>query len=186
MESYKKKIYQFYYQNKRMPSYSEIMAILNFKSKNSVFKLINRMKVGGLIDKDKRGKLIPKKDLVKVLGLIEAGFPASAQEENLNTISFDDFLVKNKEASYLLKVSGRSMRDAGILEGDLVLVDRSQKAKENDIVIAQVDGDFTIKYLRKKNNSFYLQAANSDYKDIYPKEELSILAVVKAVIRKYV
>lgn len=168
-----------------MPSYSEIMALLNFKSKNSVFKLINRLQKANLIAKDSKGKLIPKKDLVKVLGSIEAGFPSSSEEENLNTLSFDQFLVKNKEASYLLKVSGNSMKEAGILAGDLVLVDRSVSAKINDIVIAQIDTGFTIKYLRQKNNSFYLQAANRDYKDIYPEEELKILAVVKAVIRKY-
>lgn len=185
MEKYKKKIYQFYYQNKRMPSYSEIMTLVNFKSKNSVFKLINRLQKAGLITKDSKGKLIPKKELVKVLGLIEAGFPSSTEEENLNTLSFDQFLVKNKESSYLLKVSGNSMKEAGILAGDLVLVDRSVSAKTDDIVIAQIDTGFTIKYLRQKNNLFYLQAANSDYKDIYPEDELKILAVVKAVIRKY-
>jgi len=185
MEKYKNKIYQFYYQRKRMPSYSEIMTLLNFKSKNSVFKLVNRLKQANLIDQDNQGKLIPKKDLIKVLGFIEAGFPSSAQEENLNTLSFDDFLVKNKEASYLLKVSGNSMKDAGILAGDLILVDRSISAKVGDIVIAEVDGAFTIKYLRQKGKSCYLQAANCDYKDIYPQEEMKILAVVKAVIRKY-
>ncbi len=168
-----------------MPSYSEIMILLNFKSKNSVFKLITRLQKANLIAKDSKGKLIPKQEFLKVLGLIEAGFPSSAQEESLNTLSLDQFLVKNKEASYLLSVSGNSMKEAGILAGDLVLVDRSLSAKIGDIVIAELDSGFTIKYLRKKANAFYLQAANPDYKDIYPEEELKILAVVKAVIRKY-
>jgi repressor LexA len=67
----------------------------------------------------------------------------------------------------------------------MVLVDRSVSAVNNDIVIAEVDGAWTIKYLRKKGNKVYLQAANKKYKDIYPVSELKIAAVVKAVIRKY-
>ncbi len=85
----------------------------------------------------------------------------------------------------MLKVSGYSMKDAGILPGDMVLVDRSVKAQENDIVIAEVDDNWTMKYLRKNKNKVYLQAANKKYKDIYPQSDLKIAAVVKAVIRKY-
>lgn len=186
-EKYKKLILRFYKRKRRMPNYTEIMDILGFKSKNSVFKLVKKLQEEGFLDKDEKGKLIPRNLFgeLKVLGQIEAGFPSPAEEELVDTMSLDEFLIKNKEATYMLKVSGDSMKDAGIMAGDMVLVDRSVNAAVGDIVIAQVDHKWTIKYLRRKGNNTYLEPANSRFKNIYPKEELVITAVVKAVIRKY-
>ncbi len=187
LEDYKKKIISFYKFKKRMPSYSEIMEILSFKSKNSVFKLVKKLEKENFLIKDKKGKLIPKKIYgnFKLLGNIEAGFPARAEEELIDTISLDDYLIKNKEASYLLKVSGDSMKEAGIMSGDMILVDRSLSPSDGDIVIAEVDSQWTMKYFRKNSKGVYLQAANKKFKNIYPEEEIKIAAVVKAVIRKY-
>ena len=187
LEIYKKKILSFYKTKKRMPSYSEIMETLSFKSKNSVFKLIDKLSQENFLAKDSKGKLIPKNIYgdFKLLGSVEAGFPAQAEEELLDTMSLDDYLINNKEASYLLKVSGDSMKEAGIIAGDMVLVDRSLEPNDKDIVIAEVDSKWTMKYFRKNNKGIYLQAANKKYKDIYPREEIKIAAVVKAVIRKY-
>jgi repressor LexA len=78
------------------------------------------------------------------------------------------------------------MKDAGIMEGDLVIVERREKAKEGSIVIAELDGEWTIKYLRKdKTGAQYLEPANEKYPDLYPKESLRVVAVVVGVIRKY-
>ena len=85
----------------------------------------------------------------------------------------------------MLRVKGDSMKDAGILEGDLVLVERNENPQPDEIVIARVDGDWTIKYLRKDRNKFFLEPANKNYRPIFPTEELNIVAVVKAVIRRY-
>ncbi len=183
-----KKLEDFYHQNKRLPSYSELAKLFNYKSKSSAFNLANTLIKKGIIKKDSAGNLIPGDSLLydlKVLGEVEAGFPSAAEQENLEQLSLDDYLIKNKEASFMLKVSGYSMKDAGILPGDMVLVDRSVKAQENDIVIAEIDSNWTMKYLRKNKNKVYLQAANKKYKDIYPQSDLKIAAVVKAVIRKY-
>ena len=87
--------------------------------------------------------------------------------------------------SYLLEVKGDSMIDEGIHEGDLVIVERRNDAKDGDIVIAEVDGGFTMKFLRKKGDQIYLEPANKNYKPIYPEHDLKISAVVKGVIRKY-
>ena len=95
------------------------------------------------------------------------------------------YLIKNKEATYMLKVSGDSMKDAGIMNGDMVLVDRSLTAVPGDIVIAEIDKQWTIKYLRKSGKNIYLEPANKKFSNIYPTEELKVAAVVKAVIRKY-
>ncbi|MBD3311790.1 MAG: repressor LexA [Candidatus Magasanikbacteria bacterium] len=186
-EEYKNKIGKFYQKHKRMPSYSEIMSLLNFKSKNSVYELVNKLRKENFLDKDEKGKLIPKKIFgnTKILGTVEAGFPSPAEEELADTITLDEFLIPNKEATYILKVSGDSMKDAGIMEDDMVIVDRSAKPKNGDIVIAEVDGNWTMKFFIKKGNKIYLKAANKKYKDILPEEELKIAAVVKSVIRKY-
>jgi repressor LexA len=122
---------------------------------------------------------------ISIHGLIEAGFPAPAGEEMLDTMSLDEFLIEDKEASYLLKVKGDSMMDAGIMPGDLVIVEKGRPARVGDIVVAEIDGEFTLKFLRQKNKKYYLESANKKYKDIIPKEELKIIAVVRSVVRKY-
>jgi repressor LexA len=180
-------IKKFYQNNKRMPTYSEIMEMLCFKSKNAVFKLVKRLEAAGFLKKDGSGKLIPERlyEQTRVLGYIQAGFPTPAEEELVDTISLDEYLIKNKDATFILKVSGDSMVDAGILEGDMVIVDRSIAPKTGDIVIAEVDGEWTIKYLAKSGQKTYLKPGNKKYSPIYPEDELKIAAVVKAVVRKY-
>ncbi len=170
-----------------MPGYKEMMALLGFKSKNAVYKLINKLVEAGVVEKDRSGKILPKQLVgeVPVLGLVEAGFPSPAEEELSDTMSLDEYMIKNKESTYILEVKGDSMIEEGIKEGDLVIVERRTEAKEGEIVIAEVDGGWTMKYLRKKNGKTYLEPANKKYKPIYPEYDLKIAAVVKGVIRKY-
>ncbi len=169
-----------------MPSYSEMMDLFDYSSKNSVHKLVKKLVKTNFFEQDSQGRLIPEslQKEVKLLGQIEAGFPSPAEEELLDTIDLDNFLVDKREATFLLKVEGDSMQDAGILQGDLVVVERTNKIKSGDIVIAQVDNEWTIKYYRQKSGKKYLEPANKKYKCIYPENELKIEAVVKAVIRK--
>ena len=126
---------------------------------------------------------------IKVLGYVEAGFPAGAEEELLDTMSLDEFLIDKKEATYILKVKGDSMIDAGILPGDMILVERGKRARVGDIVVALIDGEYTLKFYRESppagGGKAYLEAGNKKYKPLYPKEELKLEAVVIAVIRKY-
>ncbi|HOX29668.1 MAG TPA: transcriptional repressor LexA [Candidatus Paceibacterota bacterium] len=180
-------IRRFYETNKRMPVYSEIMKLLRFKSKNSVFKLVKKLETTGFLEKDKTGKLIPASlyRQTRILGYVQAGFPTPAEEELVDTISLDEYLISNRDATFILKIGGDSMADAGILEGDMVIVDRSITPKNGDIVIAEVDSEWTIKYLVKTKTRVYLKPGNKKYPPIYPKNELKIAAVVKAVIRKY-
>jgi repressor LexA len=170
-----------------MPTYSELMKIYGYKSKAAVFFLIQKFIKDGVLSKDKQGKLIPKRlyGNISLLGYVEAGFPSPAEEELIDTMSLDEYLIGNKEATFMLKVKGDSMIDAGIREGDMVLVERGKQAKPGQIVIAEVDGEYTMKYLRMKDGKHYLEAANEKYKPIYPKNELQVEAIVSAVIRKY-
>lgn len=180
-------IAKFYREHRRMPTYAEMMRLMKFKSKNSVFKLLKKLEAKGAVERDSRGFLIPKKLFgeVKVLGTVEAGFPSPAEEELVDTMTLDEWLITNKEATYMLKVKGDSMIDAGIMEGDMVLLDRSLTPKNGNIVVAEVDGAWTMKYLKKEGSKVALIPANKRYKPIVPKQELRIAAVVTAVIRKY-
>lgn len=180
------KIYHFYKTHKRMPSYSEIGKLLGYRSKSAVSYFVKQLIREGILEKDSTGKLLPKNmGEVKVLGLVEAGFPTGAHEELLDTMSLDDFLVDNREATYLLRVKGESMIEAGIMPDDLVLVERGKAPRVGDVVVAEVDGDYTLKFYKTKNGKVYLEPANKKFKPIYPEEELKIAAVVKSVIRKY-
>jgi len=169
-----------------MPSYSEIAKVLGFKSKNAVAKVIDKLVEMGVLDKDSKGRLIPLgfDNEVKLLGVVEAGMPAFA-EEATDTVNIDSMLVKNRERTYVLTVKGDSMIDAGIREGDFVIAEHGRQAKEGDIVIAEVDGEWTMKYFRKKGNTVYLEPANKNYRNIIPETTLNIAAVVTGVIRKY-
>lgn len=181
------KIAHFYRAHRRMPSYSELERLWGYRSKGAVAYAVEKLIEEGVLGKDKTGRLLPARLNVgaKLLGLVEAGFPTPAQEEQLDEISFDEYLTPNKESSYILKVKGDSMIDAGIYDGDMVIVERRQTYKPGQIVIAAVDGEYTMKYLRKKGEHYYLEPANEKYKPMYPKGHLEIEAVVTAVVRKY-
>ncbi len=186
-ENHKRKILAFYRTNKRMPGYRELMELTGFKSKNAVFKLLNRLVSEGAVEKDSQGRLTPKRLVgeVPLLGLVEAGLPSAAEEELIDTMDLNEYLVDDKKETYLLRVKGDSMIDAGIREGDMVLVERGREFKDGDIVIAEVDGAWTVKYYRKHGTTVFLEPANRNFKPIYPTEYLHVAAVVKAVIRKY-
>ena len=180
-------IRKFFKSSGRMPSYSEIGDLTGLRSKNAVFKFIGKLEKLRVIERDKKGRLLPLAIAkpVKVLGTVEAGFPSPAEEELVDSLSLDDFLIQDREATFLLKVSGDSMSGAGILPGDMVIVDKGQTPKSGDIVIAQVDGEWTMKYLRKRGETVTLIPANPKYQPIKPKNELKIAGVVTAVVRKY-
>ena len=187
MHKHADKLRDFYRTHKRMPSYAEIMAFTGYRTKSAAHYFVHKLIKAGVVEKDASGKLIPVRLYgdVPLLGLVEAGFPSPAEEELADTMSFDEYLIENKEATYILKVKGDSMIDAGICEGDMVVVERTATPKVGQIVIAEVDGAWTMKYLRKRGSAFYLEPANKKYKPIIPKEDLKVAAVVKAVVRKY-
>lgn len=182
----KARVADFYARHKRMPGYKEFMSMTGFRSKNAVFKLINKLVDEGFVQKDAHGHLSPKNlGGTKLLGLVEAGFPSPAEEELLDVMNFDEYLVPNKESSYILKVKGDSMIDAGICPGDMVIVERRASYKPGQIVIANIDNEYTMKYLRKKGTDYFLEPANAAYKPIYPAEGFRVEAVVTGVVRKY-
>ena len=187
-DRYKSAILSFYESRKRMPSYAEIMELCSFKSKNAAAKLVAKLVDMGIVEKDADGRIVPIRlfDEVPLLGSVQAGIPVDATEEQLDTLSIDDYLIRKRDATFLLTVKGDSMIDAGIREGDLVVVERAQTARLGDIVVAEVDGEWTMKYLRKDaRGAYYLEPANENFEDIYPEGEMRIGGIVRGVVRKY-
>lgn len=182
-----KKIYDFLKQHSRMPSYAEISKIYNFKSKNASFILVQKFIDRGLLYKDNKGKLLPVniKNKIALLGSIQAGFPGVGEEALHQTMSLDDWIIQDPDATYLLQVEGDSMIDAGIHKGDYVVAEMTKDFKPGMIVIAEIDGEWTLKYLRTKNGKQYLEAANKNYPDLFPNEQLLLHAKVISVVRKY-
>lgn len=180
----------FYGRRGRLPSYGELAALLKFKSKNAARYVVEKWIASGLVAKDDAGKLVPGPALrggLRMLGTVAAGWPSPAEEENVDTISLDDWLIRNREASFMLTVTGDSMIDAGIHQGDVVILERGRTPKNGDVVVAEVDRDWTIKYFEKRGERVRLIPANAaaGYAPIEAEEEMRIAGVVTAVIRKY-
>lgn len=177
----------FYRTHQRLPAYSELQTLAGYRSKGAAAYLVKRLIEKRIVIQDESGRLIPGSALkgTRVLGSVKAGFPSPAEEELLDTLTLDEFLIRKPNATYIVKVSGDSMIEEGIKEGDLVLVERGRQAQPGDIVIAQVDGQWTMKYLEKRGGRMILRAANRKYPEIEPKGELVIGGVVIANVRKY-
>lgn len=177
----------FFREQKRLPSYQEMCDLFHFASKKASYDLAAKLIQAGIITKDEKGKLVPKKMFLPlpVLGSIQAGYPMPAEQQIIDTLSFDQYLIDQPETSYILKVSGDSMIEAGIHPGDIVVIDSAKRVREGDIVVANVDNEWTLKYLRKDKGKVFLVPANKRYKPIMPRSSLSVAGVVVSVIRKY-
>jgi repressor LexA len=178
----------FHKQEGRAPSYAEMAKLFGYKSKNAVYGPVNKLVERGYLKRSANGQVVFTSKItsaISILGSVQAGFPSPAEEELVDTISLDEFLVRRPESTFMLTVSGDSMIEAGILPDDMVLVEKGGTPKQNDIVIAQVDGDWTMKYFGKDATGVYLDSANPQYSRIRPEHGLSIGGIVKAVIRKY-
>ncbi len=118
---------------------------------------------------------------------IAAGFPSPAEDHQVERIDLMQQLVKHPQATFYIRVRGESMRDAGILDGSVVLVDRAITPADGQIVLAVIDGDFTCKTLRLQGEGIRLQAAHPHYPDIVPKDgqSVEIWGVVVATIHQH-
>ena len=179
------KIRKFYKKHRRLPSYSEMLQIFNLSSKNAVFKIIQKFIELGFFKKE-GNKIAPASKFfaLPLVGLVKAGFPILA-EENRDYLTLDEYLIDDYQSSFLLKVSGDSLMGLGIFDGDIVVVERKRQAISGDIVLAQIDRDWTLKIFKKDGIKAHLESANPKYPPFYPKQELQIFGVVKAVIRKF-
>ncbi|HMQ01746.1 MAG TPA: transcriptional repressor LexA [Candidatus Doudnabacteria bacterium] len=176
------------------PSISEMAKHLGVKSKNAVAKLLDGLEEGGYIETTGKARGIKvlnslsdslQSGLVRVpiLGSIQAGSPHLAEEYVEDWVNLPQTLIKGRRDVFLLRVRGDSMINAGIHEGDLVIVRPTREAKNNDIVVALLHDEATVKRFVQIKNRAYLKAENPDYQNIYPKEEWMIQGKVVGVIR---
>jgi SOS regulatory protein LexA len=181
------RIRAFYRENKIMPTYDELCLLFGFKSKNAAFKLVNKMVDDGFVQKMDKGRLKPGPNLLglPMFNSVQAGMPTAEEETLLDHVDLNDYLIKNPEKTVLINVRGDSMIDAGIQEGDKVIVEVGAQVTVGDIVVAVVDGDYTVKYFDKsKDGKIILQPGNPNYEPIIPQAELRVFGKVTGVIRK--
>lgn len=179
-------IKKFYFKNKRLPSYEEMLSLFDVSSKNSVFKVIGQLVEDGFISK-KDGKLAPTSRFfaLPLLGMVKAGYPILSEEQK-KYLTLDEYLIEDPTSSFLLTVSGDSLIDLGIYEGDIVIIKRGNTVRPGMIILAEIDGQWTLKIYRldKNTNKPYLESANTNYPPFFPLRELKIHGSVQAVIRK--
>lgn len=176
---------KFYRKHNRLPSYSEMLSLFGVSSKNAIFKMVVRWIEEGFLKKEDN-KLAPTSKFfaLPLLGLVKAGFPILAEEDR-DYLTLDEYLIEDPQSSFLLKVSGDSLIGLGIFEGDIVIIERKKQAQSGDVVLAQIDREWTLKILKKDYQKTYLESANPKYPPFYPRQELQIFGVVKAVVRKF-
>ena len=175
------------YKNEALPSFETLAKEFGFKHKNSIWQYFNKLKEENLITEKNNRFYINKEQLGAVLfsSAVKAGFASVADDYIEKRVSLDESFKINSPSTFLFTVSGDSMIDLGIFEGDKVIVQKSNTAKDGDIVIAFIDGGYTIKTYRSKNGKVWLQPANSNYPDLHPKEQLVIFGIAQGIVRKF-
>ncbi len=181
------RIRAFYKQNKIMPTYDELCLIFGFKSKNAAFKLVNKLVDDGFVEKMDKGRLKPGPNLLglPMFNSVQAGLPTAEEETLIDHVDLNDYLIPRPDKTVLINVRGDSMIDAGIHEGDQVIVEVGSRVNVGDITVAIVDGDYTVKYFDKtKDGKIILQPGNPNYQPVIPQNELKIFGKVIGVVRK--
>lgn len=182
----------------KSPTIREMREHFGVKSDNSILKHLRALEAKGYLLKDDtpRGiqllasvkeKLNAATNLMKipVLGTIPAGGPTFSEEHVIDYFEVGSDMLQKPHGSFALRVTGLSMINAGILEGDFVIANREVRVKDGDIVIALVDGENTVKRYRTDGTRVWLQAENPEYEDIFATDYLEVQGVVTTVIRMY-
>lgn len=130
---------------------------------------------------------VSKLDIPLYSSKVAAGFPSPAEDHVEDTLDLNDYMVQRPDSTFMLRVEGESMKDAGILPNDILVVDRSMKASHNKIVIAAIDGELTVKRLFHRGGLIKLMPENPAYPEIEMEQEsdLVIWGVVIGSFRRF-
>lgn len=184
---YLEKLQDYYAEHKVIPSYSVLASLWGISAKSWVAECVNRFKEAGFLDHtpDKQLKPGPRFfDRKLATSTVQAGLPNPALDDGYDMVTIDDYLVRVPSKTTLVRVRGDSMIDAGIHEGDLLVVEQQPNANIGDIVVAIVDDEFTVKYLDKERGQWILKPANKAYAVIRPQGKLEIFGVMAGLVRK--
>jgi len=178
----------FWATNRAMPSFNAVARQVGV-SVSTAADAINKLKALGFLRAGPTGRLQPGRRFFErqMLGRVQAGLPVEAGDVQPEGMLIDEYLIDTPAQSVLLTIKGESMRDAGLLPGDVVVVKRQAHASAGDIVVAMVDGDeMTVKQLAQdEKGKLYLRARNALFADIRPAEHLRIVGVVIGQFRRY-
>ena len=173
--------------HKAFPSMAKLAEVLGLASSGGVFKVIGRLVDAGYLERVE-GRIAPTAALfaLPVLGQVRAGLPQEEdQSAGQEAVTVEDYLIRRPDRTVLYRVRGDSMRDAGMLDGDMVVVERNRPTKSGDIVVALVDHELTVKYLfPAAQGGWVLKPANPDYDDIHAQEALEVVGVVVGLFRR--
>lgn len=171
------------------PSYAGIGEVVGFRTKNAAVKLAKRLTESGFLKSAPGGKVAPTPrffELPVAQSKVPAGVPSAIEaESSAELITLDSFLVTKPSKTVLVRVKGDSMRDAGILDGDLAVVERTDDARPGDFVVAWVDEEFTLKELRYEGGHAVLVPHNPSHTPIRPVRALEIFGTVRGIVRRY-
>jgi repressor LexA len=185
--SYLESLQDYYAMHRALPSYASIGNLLGLKSKSSVAALVARLKLAGFLESTPDRRIAPSKRFFArplAESPVRAGLPEAVDDASSDALTIDDYLIEHPSQTVLIRVKGDSMIDAGIFDGDLVVVEKGTTAKRGDIVVAIVDDQFTLKRLDSERGQFILRAENKAYAPIRPDHGLEIFGVMVGLVRK--
>jgi repressor LexA len=185
-EKYLAALRTYWKRHKAFPSMAKLCEVVGLSSTSSVFALVGRLTDAGYLERTE-GRIAPGKRFFArpLLGPVRAGLPQPATQEEPQLLTLDDYLIDEPNRTSLHRVKGDSMRDAGMLDGDLVAVEHNSPTKPGDIVVAFADNELTVKTLRlDAAGKYFLEAANPAYQPIRPVNSLELLGVVVSVVRR--
>ncbi|MAR99776.1 MAG: peptidase S24 [Nitrosomonadales bacterium] len=154
---------------------------------SDIKKYIIQFQIDNIIDISKSKALLTHQPLDLFDHKVPAGFPSPADDYKEKKLDLNEYLIKQKEATFFVRIKGDSMIDAGIHDNDIVVVDKSQTASTGDIILASIDGDFTVKLLSRNKSKYQLLPANEKYKPIEINESMQfeVWGVVTGAVRKF-
>lgn len=175
-------------EHKAFPSMARLADVLGLASSGGVFKVVGRLVDAGYLERvDGRIAPTPAFFALPVMGKVRAGLPQEEdQTSGLEMVGVEDYLIRQPDRTVFCRVRGDSMKEAGMLDGDMLVVERNRPTKSGDVVVALVDNEMTVKYLypAKTGNGWILKPANPDYPDIIAQQSLEVLGVVVGVFRR--
>ena len=175
-------------EHKSFPSMAKLAGVLGLASSGGVFKVLGRLVDAGYLERT-NGRIAPTKMFfaLPVMGSARAGLPQpEGQDAGQELVNVEDFLVRHPERTLFYRARGDSMKNAGILDRDMLVVEQNTPTMPGDIVVAVVDNEVTVKYLFPAYDcvgAWVLKPANPDYPELKAKASLEVLGVVTGVFR---